>query len=59
LNILKKFLEEIQVALQSDKNNNRHCTCSRPIYIFDNTEWHKKKGTFEKPNKNWRSPRKI
>ena len=23
-----------------------------------NTEWHKKKGTFEKPNKNWRNPRK-
>jgi len=23
-----------------------------------NTEWHKKTGTFEKPNKNWRNPRK-
>ena len=23
-----------------------------------NTEWHKKPGTFEKPNKNWRNPRK-
>ena len=22
------------------------------------TEWHKKAGTFEKPNKNWRNPRK-
>jgi len=22
------------------------------------TEWHKKTGTFEKPNKNWRNPRK-
>ena len=22
------------------------------------TEWHKKKGTFEKPNKNWGNPRK-
>ena len=21
-------------------------------------EWHKKMGTFEKPNKNWRNPRK-
>ena len=25
---------------------------------FDGTEWHKKKGTLEKPNKNWRNPRK-
>jgi len=22
------------------------------------TGWHKKTGTFEKPNKNWRNPRK-
>jgi len=22
------------------------------------TEWHKKTGTFEKPNKNWRNPRR-
>ena len=25
---------------------------------FSNTEWHKKTGTFEKPNKNWRNPKK-
>jgi len=26
------------------------------MYVY--TEWHKKTGTFEKPNKNWRNPRK-
>jgi len=29
-----------------------HCTHS------NGTGWHKKMGTFEKPNKNWRNPRK-
>ena len=29
------------------------------FYKMDpDTEWHKKTGTFEKPNKNWRNPRK-
>jgi len=28
--------------------------CTNEIY----TGWHKKTGTFEKPNKNWRNPRK-
>jgi len=28
----------------------------RSVYSY--TGWHKKTGTFEKPNKNWRNPRK-
>ena len=28
------------------------------IYIYIYTEWHKKTGNFEKPNKIWRNPRK-
>jgi len=28
------------------------------MQVFVYTEWHKKTGTFEKPNKNWRNLRK-
>jgi len=35
LSIFRKSVEKTQFSLQSDKNNNRHCTCSRPIYICD------------------------
>ena len=28
------------------------------VFLWRNTEWHKKTGTFENPNKNWRNPRK-
>ena len=27
-------------------------------HVYTDTEWHKKRGTFEKPNKNWINPRK-
>ena len=40
--------------------------CRKPVLILIselqlnliNTGWHKKTGTFEKPNKNWRNPKK-
>jgi len=43
-----------------------HCICVFCIYLRTNSDfcclqhtgWHKKTGTFEKPNKNWRNPRK-
>ena len=31
---------------------------SQHSFRHPHTGWHKKKGTFEKPNKNWRNPRK-
>jgi len=34
-----------------------HCTCSIDFSLIS-TGRHKKMGTFEKPNKNWRNPRK-
>jgi len=35
LSIFRKSAGKIQVSSKPDKNNNRHCTCSRPIYTFD------------------------
>jgi len=42
-------------------NLHRSTLNGKPIrtkQIPHNTEWHKKRGTFEKPNKNWRNPTK-
>ena len=35
-----------------------HCHRALTQLQLTNTEWHKKTGTFEKPNKNWRNPKK-
>ena len=35
LGIFRETGIKIHLSLKRDKNNNRHCTCSRPIYISD------------------------
>jgi len=43
-----------QIVQKIELNCNRH----GGIRICCSTGWHKKTGTSEKPNKNWRNPRK-
>ena len=39
-------------------NRDRFLLSAQVDLVLRCTEWHKKTGTFEKPNKNWRNPRK-
>ena len=70
LKIFRKPVEKTQILLTSGKTN--ECFAWRPMYIYGNISLYSfskekyfrqiqgdtKKGTFEKPNKNWRNPRK-
>jgi len=48
-------LKAVEKLCSGDKKSCEYSSVKRSLNC---TGWHKKTGTFEKPNKNWRNPRK-